>query len=670
MSDPITNAFSYDALPDHGFRILELFPGSPTDPLRGTIHIRDREPSVYYYECISYTWGSSDLTQAIELDGAMLPITTNLHDCLTDFRLPPGESQPLWKGFPFKVAGLQRRPLDYPTTGSRFLWVDSVCINQKNDKEKAAQVARMVTYYTEARHVLVHLSRQHTGGKLLLDLVDDFKQHSRTTLLRKSKNRAVVWLKKNLLNTRYDAAAWDQLRNMVAAPYWRRCWIVAELLKASRIYIYCTSACVTFEDFATAIEWADDLGENYRYVTDLDALSLQFEAIHEVKYRRGKDKSETQGSAYQTLIQFLIAFRSHNASNPRDHIYSLLGLAEEAQSLGQRTDSFFDLNPTRPVDPSHELVRLKIIDYEESISDCYTRFASYMIKGYSGYVQTLLLHLSSCGTREDLPSWVPDWSTSGTQAHLCNPSAVDTLGNDWEAALWCESHMRLMGNGALKIRGRFLDKVIRIGQTDAEATQDPRLLEVRPVILAPALWIAKRMFGEFQHYLEGTSSYQGSTDMDEAIIKVVLAGGNDRASSLSSLIPHIMACCEMEAHWIKEALLSDTLTGTELETCIVSKRAESPKFWKHYVKITRHFAQIREHLVFRRSGLTEKLSIGLLPGRAAVGDMIFLPFGSRTPFVVRQARGDAWALIGDCYVGGMMHGEVGGEHSSEDVTFV
>ena len=63
----------------------------------------------------------------------------------------------------------------------------------------------------------------------------------------------------------------------------------------------------------------------------------------------------------------------------------------------------------------------------------------------------------------------------------------------------------------------------------------------------------------------------------------------------------------------------------------------------------------------RRSGRL----LGLGPGMAGVGDCVVIAEGARVPFVVRQVTGqaddkeeDRWMLVGECYVHGMMDGEV------------
>ena len=70
----------------------------------------------FSYECLSYTWGTSNNRRAIWLNNSVITI-----------------SEPL---------DMVLRSLQHETE-SRFLWVDFVCINHDDLKEKEQQVRHM-----------------------------------------------------------------------------------------------------------------------------------------------------------------------------------------------------------------------------------------------------------------------------------------------------------------------------------------------------------------------------------------------------------------------------------------------------------------------------------------------------------------------------------------------
>lgn len=62
---------------------------------------------------------------------------------------------------------------------------------------------------------------------------------------------------------------------------------------------------------------------------------------------------------------------------------------------------------------------------------------------------------------------------------------------------------------------------------------------------------------------------------------------------------------------------------------------------------------------FRTFIVIEEGYLGLAPRNAEVGDRIFIPMGSRVPFVIREKEGQTstFELVRDAYVHGIMYGE-------------
>ncbi|KAF8850974.1 heterokaryon incompatibility, partial [Acephala macrosclerotiorum] len=80
------------------------------------------------YEAISYTWDDQETDQAIIVDGLRLFVTENARRVIED-----------------RIASRRRR----------CLWIDAICINQKDDLEKSIQVTMMGQIYNSAAIVTV-----------------------------------------------------------------------------------------------------------------------------------------------------------------------------------------------------------------------------------------------------------------------------------------------------------------------------------------------------------------------------------------------------------------------------------------------------------------------------------------------------------------------------------
>ncbi|KAF1930448.1 uncharacterized protein M421DRAFT_58556, partial [Didymella exigua CBS 183.55] len=107
------------------FRLITLLPDQFSDHIRCqlTIHPLCEPPA---YETISYAWGDSNDTKAIDVDGVKLEIPSSLELCLKQLRTQ------------------LHRAEDLPVLA---LWTDAICIDQANLEERAVQVENMGTIY-------------------------------------------------------------------------------------------------------------------------------------------------------------------------------------------------------------------------------------------------------------------------------------------------------------------------------------------------------------------------------------------------------------------------------------------------------------------------------------------------------------------------------------------
>lgn len=190
--------FNYGPLSSHDcIRILSLEPGSGNDIIQCTIKERPLAEAEGQYEGISYVWGTDGPTAKILCDGNELYITANLDDALRRFRL--------------------KEEL-------RFVWVDAVCINQQDSKEKSDQVRRMGEIFRRAKGVLCWLGRD-----------DDGMAESCFTLIRESRKAlGHEWREdggmRNLiqdLKLSFPPTAmeeWEKVTRLLEMPWFQRLW--------------------------------------------------------------------------------------------------------------------------------------------------------------------------------------------------------------------------------------------------------------------------------------------------------------------------------------------------------------------------------------------------------------------------------------------------------------
>ncbi|KAF2870087.1 heterokaryon incompatibility protein-domain-containing protein, partial [Massariosphaeria phaeospora] len=114
-------------------RLLLLSPAPCTVPTVScellTVSLKDRP----IYDALSYVWGDPKITRPIRVNGQVAQVTVNLEAALRRIQQP-----------------------DYQVR----VWVDAVCVNQRDESERSSQVAFMKEIYSNARMVYAWLGEE------------------------------------------------------------------------------------------------------------------------------------------------------------------------------------------------------------------------------------------------------------------------------------------------------------------------------------------------------------------------------------------------------------------------------------------------------------------------------------------------------------------------------
>jgi Heterokaryon incompatibility protein (HET) len=193
---------NYHMITTGDIRILSLLPGSFGDPLQCRLTIKpiEQHPT---YDALSYMWGNPSDTRLITVDGDQaFPVTVCLENALRHIRL-------------------QNR--------TRNLWVDAVCINQGDIKERSSQVNLMKEIYSRARlstvWIDIELSPDNPCVRRLLSLEEDTA----------------------LDDIGDDPKFWEPLIPLLQNPYWERLWVQQELVFAPKLEFHCRGVTIPGE---------------------------------------------------------------------------------------------------------------------------------------------------------------------------------------------------------------------------------------------------------------------------------------------------------------------------------------------------------------------------------------------------------------------------------------
>lgn len=370
--------YKYKPLADGQIRILTLHPGDLSDPItKARINHFDLNTKPDY-NALSYQWESPELSQKIQITEAgeacdcHLDITTSLYIALLNLR----------------------RDKDM-----LCLWADAICINQNDTNERNKQVLHMGEIYRSATEVIIYVGPETKQIQLGVDLAIQLLDH--ITTYETSNEFALDHEFSHSMDNRLielgfpvaNDSAWAALRFIIHLGWTKRAWMFQEAALNSNTSIRCgmvefaleliliISQTARFQKLPNVI-----LHEQYGANTEgLDRRAVGNLLLIEIVRRAlWFPKTEKTGPTLHFLLHWTLGF---HCEDQRDKVYRLLDTAIDASRYG--------------IEPNYYL----------SLRDVYMDVAVRMLQS-----STTLDFLTSVGTRGkyslNLPSWVPDWSTT------------------------------------------------------------------------------------------------------------------------------------------------------------------------------------------------------------------------------------------------------------------
>jgi hypothetical protein len=132
----------------------------------------------------------------------------------------------------------------------RCLWVDAICINQKDNTERGAQASIMSRVFRVATKVLVWLGEASDNSDMAFEILASV--HGNLGLLH---GMAKSWRTAGVDVTEYCSNQVEMaLRSICKRPYWSKVWIIQEILSVPLVDVLCGSKVLCWEDFWTGLQ--------------------------------------------------------------------------------------------------------------------------------------------------------------------------------------------------------------------------------------------------------------------------------------------------------------------------------------------------------------------------------------------------------------------------------
>jgi hypothetical protein len=358
--------YRYNELSPRPFaiRLVEILPGE-TEAIHCLIHETDlgnhtsQHPT---FDALSYEWGSEAFETHICCDGMVIPVTQNLHSALRHLR---------------------------NATTRRLAWIDALCINQADVLERSRQTALMSHIFRCARQVVAWLGAADKHTERAFSLIEAVSSSIRSYAPGGSfkGDARTIWDKKAMAKMnlpRCPSPEWEALARLFERQYFRRLWVVQELVVSPNAVVWCGSFSLGWAQVEHVASLIISTGW-MRALQELYGVTVRPSFIQTIRNCK-LHFHETRGGSGMGLAFLLCSTRRFQTSDPRDKIIALIGLTRDAEKYSNLTN------------------------YSRSIAELYLEVTGELILAD----QSLLL-LSSVEDQSDrrlqaLPSWVPDYS--------------------------------------------------------------------------------------------------------------------------------------------------------------------------------------------------------------------------------------------------------------------
>ncbi|RDW66344.1 hypothetical protein BP6252_09979 [Coleophoma cylindrospora] len=667
------DVFGYRPLPSPTYiRLLRIL-SRYDEPIRCSLETVDlcNEPR---YHALSYTWGdplsnsssspnsgntnhSSPARKRILCDGHDLSLTAtdNLLAVIGELSTNPKFSD-----------GIFRSRED-------LIWIDAICINQKNASEKNVQIAMMDRIYKNAETVIIWLGPRDNETSMALEVMRQIieipAQKASNQKFTSSIGDEEIY---QTLDIPYiEPYQWQAYASFLQRTWFSRIWVVQEAFFARKIHVILGTEILKWSDITSAARFlrdtnlgtllmnhtAKDLGENY--VRNILTNVYIFE--------RMRERIDSMN-----LEWLLTNSRFFDATYSQDKVIAILGLWKESSRRQGR--------PPGALHPDCTL----------SVEEVYTQAAWTCIQEMGDLNILSLVEDASFRKAKSLPSWVPDFSV-GSQPHPLAGNPRPAIGNQrWDASCALEWNMPVPKLEAiLPVYSVQIDTIVDFAATQPEilehydVTSLLRILRDCSTTADPyqgncidAFWrtLIKDTFREEPADLRARELFQWLIIMRVWELQTGIQQFRERSDpNIDPLDPYYVENArQLELYNMTQQLLSEVSRiygksevipdwSTIQEKirsveALVDGSTEATDLGRDYDDISEAF---RIAYGGRRLFKTKKGLLGISAQSLARGDTICVIAGVNVPFVVRKLQKEGyWKLIGEAYIHGIMNGEV------------
>lgn len=566
--------YQYYSVRGKDIRLLRLIPG--TTSMVECELIPASLKSHPKYMALSYAWGDPDDTAPIQVNGCRFDVTSSLHSALVALRTRHKHV---------------------------LLWVDAVCINQRNKEEQSHQVSMMTQIYSQAKSVAIWLGPEADNSEHAISLLRDV---SNTAHDAKATNR--------LIASKENRMRFTALVDLFERDYWDRLWVVQEVLNARSVTVYCGNTSLPWRVYVDASDafkrHKDQLKQclpstgNNKVIPLVSQQQFQYSDVLADKGPGSLEELRQEPDAEPiSLLSVLCSCRMKLSSEPRDKVFGVLGILPQGAK--------YNFPP----------------NYSASLREVYTNVVEFLLYTTGSFdVICAAIHFPLHRSVTKLPSWVPDWSHVVNVGPLGGIDVFSAAGGTKAAFGFVDRPLRTK----LEVSGIYLDIVYDRGI--AVGTY----YTIEDFIMAFLNWRATILNRWPLQVDQIRESFCRTLCLDQVkwcdARMWVRVCYHSFVSQIQQILPYIQL--DDELRWY-----------ISLETGIPRDNR------KNLI-----YDNCARKMSGRRYFMTEDGLMGMGTGFLRNGDIVCVPLGCSTPVILREERNGEYRFIGDAYVDGYMYG--------------
>lgn len=407
---------TYRFLSEDEIRLITVALEGESLSLELKTYLRTAAPS---YDALSYCWGEDTSTTIIECNGAPLSLRNSLAKALPQIHV--------------------HRP-----DPKRPLWIDALCLDQRNENEKALHVPLMHEIYVSAARTIIWLGEASDSSNSAMEVITDITE--RVCQMKRLQSLSV---RQNLMNAGLpplDNQQWLSIRELQMRPWFYRLWTLQEIVLSQEAVILCGNKNVSWDTLRRLYDAAIEKG--LAFALDPEVKDHAFGGAGYLM-RHTNFLRQCRASKRDVALPILLTLSADRGySVSVDRLWALLGMLNKKYRRMIREEVSIDY---------HEDAVLK---YHQT----FLEVMRFHIKHDRGIAMQLIEDNLRTWRNPELPSWCPDWHTNVGGVPLSRQPEA-RAGFPGGRMRYVGAFMRLNSDHSIELCGLPMDTVEHVSKT-------------------------------------------------------------------------------------------------------------------------------------------------------------------------------------------------------------